>query len=298
MKTTGLLKIIPFLLLSMVAKAQLTGEWTTENGTCYRIRQIENQVFWSMDDRPRVTNIFMGYIAGNTLTGSWIDLPGGNLQGSGTLALRIESANRMVKIDQNGNFLGSVWTRGACNATVVNPPSSRPDLSGTWYDYSSSTGNAGLISRITQQGNKLVFINSFNNQSDGSFIDNTTVIAIGWEGGLKAKLEDGGRRIVWANGSVWDRNQRGNPQPGRPDLSGTWYDYTEWSGNAGLVSKISQQGDKLVFTNSINQQSEGNFIDNSTVIATGWEGGLKATLEDGGRKIVWKNGSVWQRSKR
>jgi hypothetical protein len=64
------------------------------------------------------------------------------------------------------------------------------------------------------------------------------------------------------------------------------------------LSHIRQNGDKLTFINTFNQQSEGNFLDNANIIATNWEGGLKATLEDNGQKIVWKNGSVWQRTRR
>jgi hypothetical protein len=161
-----------------------------------------------MDGLPRVINVFTGYAAGNTITGTWADLPGGTLQGSGTLALRIESQNRMVKIDQTGNYGGSVWTRGSCSKTVANPPTVRPDLSGTWYDYSANSGNSGAVSKITQQGDKLIFTNSFNSTVEGYFLDNTNIIATGWEGGLKAKIENDGRRIVWANGSVWQRTKR------------------------------------------------------------------------------------------
>jgi hypothetical protein len=205
MKTKTIIFIMSLLFVSVISEAQLTGEWTDDNGACYKIRQIENQIFWSMDARPRVLNVFMGYLAGNTITGTWADVPGGNMLGSGTLALRVESQNRMVKIDQTGNYGGSVWTRGACGST---PPATRPDLSGTWYDYSPWSGNAGLVSTILQQGNKLVFINVNDQRSDGYFKENNKVIATDWEGGLEATIEDGGNRIVWKNGSVWQRTKR------------------------------------------------------------------------------------------
>jgi len=298
MKIRAIVYFLPMFLMATMAEAQLTGEWTSDNGGCYKIRQIGSQIFWSLDDQPRVINVFTGYIAGNIITGNWADLPGGNLQGSGTLALRVESNDRLVKIDQTGNYLGAVLTRGSCKNQTSTQITSRPDLSGVWYDYSSVSGYSGAISKITQSGDRLVFLNSFNNQSDGNFINNTTVIATGWEGGLKAALEDGGRRIAWTNGSVWQRDLKSNPQATRPDLSGIWYDYSASSGNAGLISRITQSGEKLVFINSYNNQSEGSFINNTTVIASGWEGGLRATLEDSGRRIVWTNSSVWQRSKR
>ena len=121
---------------------------------------------------------------------------------------------------------------------------------------------------------------------------------------LVIKFKDGHEQAIpLADIDKMDYRQSGGneTQPistSRPNLTGIWYDYSAWSGNSGLVCKITQSGEKLVFTNADNNQSEGNFLDNSTIIATGWQGGLKATLEDKGRRIIWKNGSVWQRSKR
>jgi hypothetical protein len=295
MKTIILICFLLLLVSVVTLNAQLTGEWTDDNGSCYKIRQIENQIYWFMDGSPRVLNVFTGYIAGNTITGRWADLPGGNIQGSGTLALRIESQNRMVKIDQTGDYGGSVWTRGSCQKKVT---TAQPNLDGVWYDYSAISGFSGKVSYIKQDGNKLAFTNSFNDISEGSFIDNTTIIANKWEGGLKATLEDNNRKIVWKNGSIWERSLRSEADMQRPNLDGIWYDYSAISGNSGKVSYIKQDGNKLIFTNSFNSTVEGSFIDNTNIIANGWEGGLKATLEDNGRRIVWKNGSVWQRTKR
>lgn len=194
-------------LLVVRVDGQLTGEWTDEDGGCYRIRQVDNVVYWSYEDMPRVRNVFMGYLANNILTGTWADLPGGQIQGNGTVAFRIESQSRMVKMGESANYRGNVLTRGTC-AIDNRDVSGYPDLSGTWYDYSASTGNAGLVSTIRQNGQSLVFVNSYNNQSEGRFLDGTTIIATGWEGGLRARLEDNNRRIVWANGSVWQRTRR------------------------------------------------------------------------------------------
>jgi hypothetical protein len=98
------------------SNAQLTGEWMDNNGACYKIRQLDNRVFWSMNAEPRVVNVFSGTLAGNTITGTWADVPGGNMMGSGTLGLQVENNNRMVKIDQTGNYGGSVWTRQPCGS--------------------------------------------------------------------------------------------------------------------------------------------------------------------------------------
>jgi len=118
----------------LMVNARLTGEWTTESDGCYKIRQIGNQIYWYLDDKPRVINVFTGNLSGSIITGTWADLPGGNLEGSGTQALRIDSPNKLVKIDQSANYLGSVWIRGGCQNTTTAQPTSSPDLSGTWYD--------------------------------------------------------------------------------------------------------------------------------------------------------------------
>lgn len=99
------------------ALADLTGEWTDENGACYKVRQLENRVYWQMDASPRVINVFSGLLVGSVMNGRWADLPGYQLLGSGTLSLRVESDVRMVKITagSGASFRGSVWTRGACS---------------------------------------------------------------------------------------------------------------------------------------------------------------------------------------
>ena len=38
----------------------LTGFWQDDGGTLYRIRQLGSDVYWSMEDLPRVTNVFVG----------------------------------------------------------------------------------------------------------------------------------------------------------------------------------------------------------------------------------------------
>jgi hypothetical protein len=49
---------------------------------------------------------------GSTVTGDWVDLPGGKLQtGTGTLRLRVESNDRLVKLSESIPYAASVWTR-------------------------------------------------------------------------------------------------------------------------------------------------------------------------------------------
>jgi hypothetical protein len=98
--------------LARAESYDLTGLWRDDVGAQCRIRQIGNKIHWCTDDRPRVLNVLDGSIDGSTITGAWVDLPGGKLQtGSGTLKLRIESGDRLVKISDSIPYAGSVWTR-------------------------------------------------------------------------------------------------------------------------------------------------------------------------------------------
>ncbi len=100
-------------------------------------------------------------------------------------------------------------TRGPVNKPrIISNPSNFPDLSGVWYDYTAQHGNKGSVSTIEQNGKNLIFINEFNDRSEGYFINSQTIIATKWEGGLKASLQNGNQRIVFTNGSVWERTKR------------------------------------------------------------------------------------------
>ncbi|MGD8306707.1 MAG: hypothetical protein PVF17_08645 [Ignavibacteria bacterium] len=106
--------LISLFLFSHIIYGQqfnLTGAWKDNNGLTYCINQIGNRLYWKMDDRPRVHNVFVGIISNQYITGEWSDLPGGQMTGNGTMALTIESNNRFVKTSQTSNYLGSVWTR-------------------------------------------------------------------------------------------------------------------------------------------------------------------------------------------
>lgn len=116
--------------------ADLTGMWQAENGLRYSLRQIGNELFWSMDDRPRVANIFSGTIEGMTVTGRWVDMPGGQQVNSGTLTLRIESPDRLVKVASSIPYGESVWTRTGAPAET-SPPSASPAPETTWATQAS-----------------------------------------------------------------------------------------------------------------------------------------------------------------
>lgn len=97
----------------------LTGLWRddTGGGAIYRLRQVGNWVYWIVDGTPMgsYVNASYGQISGNTITGTWVDMPGSpTLSGEGTgwgnLTLRIESNDRLVKVG-SGGYGAQVWIR-------------------------------------------------------------------------------------------------------------------------------------------------------------------------------------------
>jgi hypothetical protein len=111
---------------AMQGPFDLTGVWQDNVGGKYAIRQVGGRVAWIDDGRPTYINVFQGTISGTTLTGEWIDVPGGQLQNTGRLTLRIESNSRMVVVDSSSPTFGAaVITRGGTSGGGC-------DISGTW----------------------------------------------------------------------------------------------------------------------------------------------------------------------
>ena len=81
---------VVLLFLAQLSPAQsldLSGLWLddTGGGGVYRLRQVGNKVYWGIDatSKGSFANVFVGEIAGNTINGSWIDLPGSPSLGGG-----------------------------------------------------------------------------------------------------------------------------------------------------------------------------------------------------------------------
>jgi hypothetical protein len=96
--------------------ADLTGLWR-DNGRAnalYRIRQVGDQVYWSMDATAAgsYANVFVGTVRGDRIEGRWVDLPGSPALGGGALTLRIASNNRLVKVaEPTPPYGASEWVR-------------------------------------------------------------------------------------------------------------------------------------------------------------------------------------------
>jgi hypothetical protein len=71
----------------------LTGTYSTNDGGTYYVRQIGNNLLWvgvsTNNDGRDYTNVFIGTIQGDTVTGNWADVPRGRTQNYGVLTLNI-----------------------------------------------------------------------------------------------------------------------------------------------------------------------------------------------------------------
>ena len=98
-----------------------TGTWKGNDGATYYIRQIGSSVYWTgLSGTPNAptfgssfTNVFSGtWYSNGTIRGKWADVPRGQILGSGTLILRVQSPCQLTKISESGSgFGGSVWRK-------------------------------------------------------------------------------------------------------------------------------------------------------------------------------------------
>lgn len=108
----------------------LTGIWDCNDGASTYVREDgSNFLFFSEaknnGTRPGFANIYIGTRNGNTITGSWVDVPKGTHLGNGAMTLRVENDTRFVRADAGNGYGGSVWTRGSVSnentGVILNP---------------------------------------------------------------------------------------------------------------------------------------------------------------------------------
>jgi hypothetical protein len=79
------------------------------------------------DQRPLYAHVFHGVINGNTVSGFWTDVPGGQLRHSGSLTLVIEPGGRLSVTSQSGDrFTGSTLTFREAWGGQTTPPDNPP----------------------------------------------------------------------------------------------------------------------------------------------------------------------------
>ncbi|HTK44582.1 MAG TPA: hypothetical protein VL749_04415 [Patescibacteria group bacterium] len=80
----------------------LTGTWDGDDDGVYYLRQLGDEIWWlgmSGLGGPLVargtdwTNVYHGTLAGGTVTGTYADVPGGKIQDSGPVVLKLTSTS-------------------------------------------------------------------------------------------------------------------------------------------------------------------------------------------------------------
>lgn len=103
------------LLLPTVAFADLSGEWTCDDGGRYYLRQVGSTLYWYGEHsvtNPTWSNVYHGRIQGDRVKGNWADVPKGRTNSRGDLRLQIkEDDNVLVATLKTGGFGGSRWVR-------------------------------------------------------------------------------------------------------------------------------------------------------------------------------------------
>jgi hypothetical protein len=126
------MQIICLLLLSVpvVAWADLTGVWRSDDHGTYYLRQSGNKLSWYGErskNSPAWSNVYWAEINGNRIKGRWVDVPKGRVMGRGTLRLKIRhNGNVLVAVQKTGGFGGSRWTRVGYNPGSAPAPAPAP----------------------------------------------------------------------------------------------------------------------------------------------------------------------------
>jgi hypothetical protein len=75
----------------------LTGTWAGDDGGVYSLRQLGDQVWWLgmsgiggplVDRGHDFTNVYHGTLSGDTVTGTYADVPGGMIQDNGPVVMK------------------------------------------------------------------------------------------------------------------------------------------------------------------------------------------------------------------
>ena len=98
-------------------ETNLTGVWHADDIGTYYVRQIGGAVWWlgmSCDQGRSFANVFRGSVAGDTIEGTWVDVPMGiwGVLGGGSLFLHGSGLDaELVKTRETAGFGGTIWTK-------------------------------------------------------------------------------------------------------------------------------------------------------------------------------------------
>ena len=190
--TVGLVLWVGVLLVSSVS-AQVTGHWRSNSGGNYYIHQVGDRVYWlgeSADGGATWTHVAMGAISGNQINLNWADVTKGRIRQSGSLTIRVEDPNHMVRVGATGGFGDTNWTR-----VGIPPAPPGVDLTGVWR------GNDGGTYYIRQIGGQVFWLGesgdggrSWTNIAIGSLSGD--VLRLDWGDVTKGATRNHGRLVL------------------------------------------------------------------------------------------------------
>jgi len=104
----------------------LSGTWMSDNQGTYYLRQIGNEIFWYGEGQT-FSSIFIGTRSGETISGSWFDVPKGETNASGTLSMNLGGS--LAKEDGLFTLSRSAETGGFASLRLSRVESLNLDLS-------------------------------------------------------------------------------------------------------------------------------------------------------------------------
>jgi hypothetical protein len=109
--------------LITAGQTNLTGSWLGNDNGIYYIRQIGNDVWWAglstgspagiydLHKGLVFTSVFHGTLKGNTLAGSFVDVPKGQQLTSGPLSLTVQGNGNALESEVPGAYRATSWAR-------------------------------------------------------------------------------------------------------------------------------------------------------------------------------------------
>ena len=97
---------------SIAIASNLTGDWSCSLGGDYYIRQQGNNIMWYGEAaaiNPYFSNVAYGWIDGNIISLTWVDVPKGTNSASGSLKLIVLSNEDINILEQTGGWGGNYW---------------------------------------------------------------------------------------------------------------------------------------------------------------------------------------------
>lgn len=162
------------------------------------------------------------------------------------------------------------------------------NFDGPWYVGGDLTTPAFIV----QAGTTLQIMNEQGRTATANAT--TSGLTAMWDDGpISGNLSGDQRQIDWANGTFWQRRALISAAfLGGPNIGGIWY-VGDTSTQRAFIAQMP--GGVLQLMNEQGRSSQGGFNGPNSLLVTGWESGVTATLSPDGNYLDWSNGTHWRR---